>query len=73
MYSAPRLWNALDLNMRLLPFHYFKKEAKTSLSEVLCKLILVNYRFIVSHEESIYIYIYIYIYNSYFNVRFILF
>ena len=36
VYAAPTLWNALDLDIRLLPFDTFKD---TSLSEVLCKLI----------------------------------
>ena len=33
VYAAPTLWNALDLDIRLLPFD--------ALSEVLCKLILI--------------------------------
>ena len=42
MYAAPTLWNALDLDIRLLPFETFKKKCQdTSLSEVLCKLILI--------------------------------
>ena len=53
MYAAPTLWNTLDLDIRLLPFDTFKKSVKTqwlgrekkcqdtSLSEVLCKLILI--------------------------------
>ena len=42
VYVAPTLWNALDLDMRLLPFDTFKKKCQdTSLSEVLCKLILI--------------------------------
>ena len=42
VYPAPTLWNALDLDIRLLPFDTFlKKSQDTSLSEVLCKLILV--------------------------------
>ena len=57
MYAAPILWNAFDLDIRLLHF------------DVLCKLLLIIYRFIVSHEEYIYIYIYIY---SDFNVRLVL-
>ena len=28
MYSAPTLWNALDLDIRLLPFDAFKKESR---------------------------------------------
>ena len=40
MYAAPTLWNALDLDIRLLPFDVFNKKSQgTSLSEVLCKLI----------------------------------
>ena len=31
MYAAPTLWNALDLDMRLLPFDTFKKRVKTHL------------------------------------------
>ena len=41
MYAAPTLWNALDLYSRLLPFDALKKSQDTSLSEVLCKLILI--------------------------------
>ena len=41
MYYAPALWNYRDLDIRLLPFDAFKKKSQnTSLSEVLCKLIL---------------------------------
>ena len=28
MYAAPTLWNALDLDIRLLPFDTFKKELR---------------------------------------------
>ena len=31
MYAAPTLWNALDLDIRLLPFHAFKIRVKTHL------------------------------------------
>ena len=31
VYAAPTLWNALDLDIRLLPFHAFKKRVKTHL------------------------------------------
>ena len=41
VYTAPTLWNALDLDIRLLPFDAFKKRVDTSLSEELCKLILI--------------------------------
>ena len=42
VYAAPTLWNALDLDIRLLPFDAFKKKSQdTSLSEVFCKLILI--------------------------------
>ena len=42
VYAAPTLWNARDLDIRLLPFDiFFKKCQDTSLSEVLCKLILI--------------------------------
>ena len=42
VYAAPTLWNAPDLDIRLLPFDAFKKKSYgTSLSEVLCKLILI--------------------------------
>ena len=41
-YAAPTLWNALDFDIRLLPFDAFKKRVKTHpLSQVLCKLILI--------------------------------
>ena len=30
-YAAPTLWNALDLDIRLLPFDTFKKSVKTHL------------------------------------------
>ena len=40
--SLPSLmWNALDLDFRLLPFDAFKKSQDRSVSEVLCKLILI--------------------------------
>ena len=42
VHAAPTLWNALDLDIRLLPFDAFKKKSQdTSLSEVLCTLILI--------------------------------
>ena len=42
VYAAPTLWTALDLDIRLLPFDTFKKKCQyTSLSEVLCKSILI--------------------------------
>ena len=42
VYAAPTLWNARDLDIQLLPFAAFKKKSQdTSLSEVLCKLILI--------------------------------
>ena len=42
MYAAPTLRNVLDLDIRLLPVDDFKKKSQdTSLSEVLCKLILI--------------------------------
>ena len=42
VHAAPTLWNALDLDIRLLPFDTFQKKSQdTSLSEVLCKLILI--------------------------------
>ena len=41
VYAAPTLWNALDLDIRLLPFDAFKKSQDTSLFKVLCKLILI--------------------------------
>ena len=31
VYAAPTLWNALDLDIRLLPFDAFKKIVKTHL------------------------------------------
>ena len=47
VYAAPTLWNALDLDIRLLPFETLKKCQDTSLSEVLCKLILIVFRLFV--------------------------
>ena len=42
VYAAPTLWNALDLYIHLLSFDAFQKKSQdTSLSEVLCKLILI--------------------------------
>ena len=41
VYAAPTLWNALDLDIRLLPFDTSKKCQDTSVSEVFCKLILI--------------------------------
>ena len=46
----------------LLPFDALEKNQDTSLSEVLCKLILIIYQSIVSHEEK----------KPYFNVKLIL-
>ena len=44
MYAAPTLWNALDLDIQLLPFDAFKKKSQdASLFKVLCKLILMIY------------------------------
>ena len=61
--ATPTLRNAFDLESRLLPFDAFKKKNQDTFpSEVLCKLILIIYRFIVSHEEK----------NTYCNVRLIL-
>ena len=40
VYATPTLWNALNLDIRLLPFDT-KKGQDASLSEVLCKLILI--------------------------------
>ena len=31
VYAAPTLWNAIDLDIRLLPFDAFKKRVKTHL------------------------------------------
>ena len=31
VYAAPTLWNAIDLDIRLLPFDTFKKSVKTHL------------------------------------------
>ena len=31
VYAAPTLWNALDLDIRLLPFDAFKKRVQTHL------------------------------------------
>ena len=48
VYAAPTLWNALDLDIRLLPFDTFKKKCQDpSLSEVLCKLILIVFILVV--------------------------
>ena len=42
VYAAPTLWNAFDLDIRLLPFDTLKKICQdTSLFEELCKLILI--------------------------------
>ena len=41
VYAAPTLWKALDLDIRLFPFDALKKSQNASLSEVLCKLILI--------------------------------
>ena len=46
VYAARKLWNALHLDIRLLPFDAFKKKVKTSLSEVFCKLILIIFIFV---------------------------
>ena len=39
VYAAPTLWNALDLDIRLLPFNAFKKRVKTHIYLKYCKLI----------------------------------
>ena len=41
VYAAPTLWNVLNLDIRLFPLMLSKKSQDTSLSEVLCKLILI--------------------------------
>ena len=41
VYVVLILWNVLDLDIRLLPLDASKKSQDTSLSEVLCKLILI--------------------------------
>ena len=50
VYAAPTLWNALDLDIRLLPFDELKiKSQDTSLYKVLCKLILMIYILVVCY------------------------
>ena len=50
IYAAPTLWNGLDLDYCLLKIS--NKNQDPSLPEVLCKLILIIYRFIVLREEE---------------------
>ena len=60
--KGTEIWH--DLDIILLPFDDFsKKNQDTLLSEVLCKLILIIYRSIVSHGN---------LKKNYFNVRLIL-
>ena len=48
VYAAPTLWNALDLDIRLLPFDASKKRVKTHLYlKYFCKLILIVFIFFV--------------------------
>ena len=47
------LTTVLDLYIKLLSFHDFKNSQGISLSEVLCKLILIIFLFIVSYEGYI--------------------
>ena len=42
MYAASTLWNPFDLDIRLLTFDAFENNQDTSLSEVLCKFILIH-------------------------------
>ena len=43
----PTLWNTIELDILLFYFDALKKNQNTSLSEVLCKFILIMYRFTV--------------------------
>ena len=75
MYAAPTLWNALDLDIRLLPFDAFKKSQDTSLFKVLCKLILMIYilfLFLRCVSTVIIVYIIIFPLNSYLYIDWIL-
>ena len=80
VYAAPTLWNALDLDIRLLPFDAFKKELRhTSLSEVLCKvdsyciyIICVILIFLQCVSTVIIVYIIISPLNSYLYIHWIL-
>ena len=74
MYATPTLCNALDLDIRLLPFDAFKKSQDTSLSEVLCKLILIIcmiFLFLQCVSTVIIVYIIISPLNSYLYVHWI--
>ena len=83
MYAAPTLRKSLDLDIRLLPFDAFKKKSQdTSLSEVLCKLILIDsyciyiiciiFMFLQYVSTVIIVYIIISPLNSYFYIHWIL-
>ena len=77
MYAAPTLWNALDLDIRLLPFDAFKKRVKTSLSEVLYLILIVFilfvlYLFLQCVSTVIIVYIIISPLNSYLYIHWIL-
>ena len=75
MYAVPTLWNALDLDIRLLPFEAFKKSQATSLSKILCKLILIIFMiflFLPFVSTVIILYIIIRPLNSYLYMHLIL-
>ena len=80
VYAAPTLWNALDLDNRLLPFDAFKKKSQDpSLSDVFCKLILIVFILFVLYlcflqcvSTVIIVYIIISPLNSYLYIHWIL-
>ena len=76
LHLAPTLWIALDLNIILLTFNAFKNKSQdTSLSEVLCKFILIIFMiflFLPCASTVILVYIMISPLNSYLFMHWIL-
>ena len=76
VYAAPTLWNALDLDIRLLPFDAFKKRVKTHLY-LKCFLvdsycIYIIFMFLQCVSTVIIVYIIISPLNSYIYIHWIL-
>ena len=71
VYAAPTLWNALDLDFRLLPFDALKKGQDTSLSEVLIYIICMICMFLQSVSTVIILYIIISPLNLYLYILWI--
>ena len=77
VYAAPTLWNALDLDIRLLPFDAFKKRVKTHLylkyfDSYCIYIICIILMFLQCVSTVIIVYIIISPLNSYFYIHWIL-